>query len=81
MSESNWLKIALSPSVVHRAILYSAVVGPILCIINHYDVFLSGEIDVKCMIKMGLTFVVPYVVSTFSSVGAILKTETTSTEI
>ncbi|RMF28144.1 MAG: hypothetical protein D6765_06440 [Bacteroidetes bacterium] len=71
--KSSVLAIALSPSVVRRALLFAAVVGPILCTINHFDVILSGEVDLLCMVKMGLTFLVPYCVSTFSSVGAIRR--------
>jgi len=42
----------------------------ILITINHGDAILSGDVDVRRMTRMGLTMLVPYAVSTLSSVGA-----------
>lgn len=66
-----WLGIALQPSVIRRALKYALIVGAILISINYGDVILHGEIESKHLLKMGLTVMVPYLVSTFSSVGAI----------
>jgi len=65
------LSIAIEPDVVKRALLYAIVVGTILIIINHIDAILSGDVDARRLLKMGLTVIVPYLVSTLSSVGAI----------
>ncbi len=65
-----WLRAAFEPQVVQRGILYSVIVGPILIAINQGDAIAAGAVDRVAVIKMGLTFVVPYLVSTFSSVGA-----------
>jgi len=65
------LSIASEPGVVKRALMYALIVGAILIIINHIDAILAGDIDAKRIVKMGLTVIVPYLVSTFSSVGAI----------
>jgi hypothetical protein len=46
-------------------------VGGILVAINHGDAILHGEIDRVRWVKMFLTPVVPYLVSTLSSVSAI----------
>jgi hypothetical protein len=46
------------------------IVGPILIAINQGDAIAAGAVDRVAVIKMGLTLVVPYLVSTFSSVGA-----------
>jgi len=64
------LAVALSRSVVRRAIGYAVVVGAILITINHGDAILSGDIGFTRVIKMGLTMLVPYAVSTLSSVQA-----------
>ena len=65
-----WLTLAARPSVVRRGIAYAVIVGAILIIINHYDALLDGSVDGQRLFKMGLTVIVPYLVSTFSSVGA-----------
>lgn len=65
------LQLAFSGSVVRRALGYAVVVGAILISINHGDAVLRGDIDAARWIKMGLTVLVPYCVSTLSSVGAL----------
>lgn len=64
------LALALKPSVVKRALKYAVVVGSILIAINHSDAILRGELPPARLFRMGLTVLVPYVVSTLSSVGA-----------
>jgi hypothetical protein len=49
---------------------YAVVVGAVLVGINYGDAFLTGQLERWDYLKMGLTVVVPYLVSTFSSVGA-----------
>ncbi len=68
---SSWVSVAFEPRVVRRALGYGLVVGSILIAINHGDALLRGELGSDRVLKMGLTIVVPYLVSTFSSVGAI----------
>jgi hypothetical protein len=69
MKES--LRVALQSSVVRRALKYAVVVGVILIAINHGDAILRGDLTSGRVFKMALTLVVPYVVSTLSSVGAL----------
>ena len=66
-----FLGLALSPRVVRRALLYAFVVGAILIAINHGDALLAGQLSAGRWWKMGLTVLVPYTVSTLSSVGAL----------
>ncbi len=66
----NWIRLACSGQVVWRAIKVAALVGPILVAVNQGDVILRRELSAACFLKMGLTFLVPYLVSTFSSVAA-----------
>lgn len=68
--ERTWLWMASRPSVVRRALGYAVVVGAILITINHADAILRGEVSAGRFTRMGLTVLVPYVVSTLSSVGA-----------
>ena len=52
---------------VIRAVKVAAVVGPILTVINQGDVLLSGQYSPRVFFKILLTFLVPYIVSSFSS--------------
>ena len=67
-----WLAVARERAVVLRACKFALVVGTVLIAINHGDALLHGELDTRRLLKMGLTVLVPYVVSTLSSVGATL---------
>ena len=66
-----FLRLALQPSVVKRALKYAVIVGVVLIAINHSDAILKGEITRGRLFRMALTVLVPYVVSTLSSVGAL----------
>jgi hypothetical protein len=67
----SWARLALSAPVVRRALGYAVVVGALLIAINHGDALLAGELDATRLWKIGLTVLVPYTVSTLSSVGAL----------
>ena len=56
-----------------RGLKFCVIVGIILIAINHGDVILRGELRPINYLKMGLTVIVPYMVSVFSSVGAIIE--------
>ena len=53
---------------MRRALKYAIVVGAVLLSINHGDAILRGNIDAVRWFRMGLTVIVPYCVSTASSV-------------
>ena len=74
---SEWFRLAFSPSVVKRGLKYAVVVGAILIGINHGDAILAGEVDGGRLLRMGLTVMVPYLVSTTSSVAALRENEST----
>jgi hypothetical protein len=63
--------LARQGSVVRRALKFAAVVGLILIMINHGHAIVSGQVTGGRILQMCLTVLVPYVVSTLSSVGAI----------
>jgi hypothetical protein len=67
-----WIAVARERAVVRRAVTFAVVVGAILIAINHGDAILAGDVDTRRLLKMGLTVLVPYTVSTLSSVGATL---------
>ena len=60
---------------VARAVKVACVVGPILTIINQYDVLLSLHFSPRLFAKILLTFLVPYSVSSFSSARAYMENE------
>jgi hypothetical protein len=82
-----WLREAFEASVRKRALRVAAVVGSILLAINHGDAILHGDVALDRALRMILTMLVPYIVSTVSSVGAIRElreietTESSRTEI
>jgi PAS domain S-box-containing protein len=64
---------ALSSSVLKRALVVAAVVGSILNLINQGWQITHADWTHINYIKMGLTFLVPYLVSTYSSTKAKLS--------
>ena len=66
-----WFRLACSGPVVRRALIFAVVVGSVLVAINHGDALLRGDVDAGRGLRMGLTVLVPYVVSTLSSVLAL----------
>jgi hypothetical protein len=75
-----WFELATSPSVVRRAATYAVVVGTILVTINHGDRILAGTVSGFRFLQMGLTVMVPYCVSTLSSVQALRQMRRTLAE-
>lgn len=69
---TEWLRIATSRPTVLRALKAASVVGLLQIAINHGDNLLRGEIDTVRTIKMAMTACVPYMVSTYSSVSALM---------
>ena len=70
---ANWIAIALRADVFPRCIKVAAIVGTILVGINHGDAMLNGEFTPELAWKVPLTYIVPYLVSTYASVASILK--------
>ncbi len=66
-----WLQLAFERTVVRRALICAAVVGAVLITINHAHAILAGEVTAFRVAQMGLTILVPYCVSTYSSVAAL----------
>ena len=64
-------RFATSRPVVQRAAAMALIVGPIIALINYGDMVVSGEMTRMEWIKVAITFLVPYTVSTVSSALAI----------
>jgi hypothetical protein len=64
-----WLRLAAHPATVRRALITALIVGCVLIAINDGPAILSGELNRMRIIQMCLTVLVPYVVSTVSSVS------------
>ena len=67
---SEWLKLAMTRSVIHRAIKFALVVGIILITINHGYAIIHQQVTSGRILQMCLTVLVPYTVSSLSSVAA-----------
>ena len=68
-SFTDWLRLAAHPATVRRALITAVIVGAILIAINHGPAILHGELTRSRIIQMCLTVLVPYLVSTVSSVS------------
>lgn len=66
----DWLRLATSPVVVKQALIIAAIVGTILVLLNHGPALMSGNVTRGRIAQIVLTILVPYCVSTVSSVGA-----------
>jgi hypothetical protein len=63
--------LASRRDVVVRALKTALLVGIVLIAINHGDALLRGDVDSVRLLKMLVTFAVPYCVSTFASVSTL----------
>ena len=63
---------------VTRAVKVASIVGPILTVINQYDLLLNLDFSPKLFFKIALTFLVPYSVSSYSSAKAYMEQERAS---
>ncbi|MEO1732799.1 MAG: nitrate/nitrite transporter NrtS [Pseudomonadota bacterium] len=74
-TQPSFFSIATERSVVLRAGKIALIVGLVLAAINHGDRMLSLSMSWDAWLKVGLTFGVPYLVSTYSSVQAVRERE------
>ena len=65
---SKIINIALEKDIVISSLKVALVVGCILNIINQGDALVHMNLESISWFKLGLTFVVPYMVSTYASV-------------
>jgi hypothetical protein len=70
--------VAVGRGALRRAVVSAVLVGAALTLINHGAELASGALDGGLAIRIGLTFVVPFVVSLVSSATAIREANTRS---
>lgn len=70
-ADMSFFTIAFSQTVVIRAIKIAIIVGTVLALINHGDKILAMTLSSQDYVKLALTYLVPYGVSTWSAVGTI----------
>ncbi|MEZ9464361.1 nitrate/nitrite transporter NrtS [Vibrio splendidus] len=68
-----FIKTAGEPTILKRSLKVSIIVGTILMLINHGEKLLSSNIDATLIIKILMTYCVPFCVSTQASVSATLQ--------
>ncbi len=64
----NWLSMAFEASILKRSLIVTLLVGTVLMMINHGDAIISGSVTSTHIFKIVLTYIVPFLVSTYSSV-------------
>lgn len=68
-----WLRTAFEKEIVVTGLWVSLFVGTILIIINYGDMMVRGGLHTTHFLKIGLTYLVPYCVSTYSAVKTELR--------
>lgn len=68
-----YLSLAFSDKVFPTAIRVALLVGTLLAVINHYQAISSWSFSSKNVLQILFTYLVPYCVSTYSSMKAILE--------
>lgn len=71
MQNQSALSLALSKTIVTRALKVALIVGTLLAMINHGDKMLTFSIAFQDWMKIALSYLVPYVVSTWSAVSVL----------
>ncbi|WP_426415411.1 nitrate/nitrite transporter NrtS [Aestuariirhabdus sp. LZHN29] len=69
--DDSWLYCATRTPVVKRALRVAIIVGTLLVLINYADRIMEVELTQLDAIKMLLTYLVPYCVSTWSAVATL----------
>lgn len=72
-----WVRTACRPDVVRRSTFVALIVGTILVTINQGNVLFAGILTNDLLWKIPLTYCVPYCVSTYAAVDAILAARPT----
>lgn len=65
----DWFRLAAHPATARRAFITALIVGVVLIAINHGAAIISGQVTRTRVFQMCLTVLVPYIVSTVSSVS------------
>jgi hypothetical protein len=69
-SLETWLQLACEPNTVKRSLKVMLIVGTALILINYGGLLTSGSLQELPVLKIVLTYLVPFSVATYSSVSA-----------
>ncbi|MEH6634258.1 MAG: nitrate/nitrite transporter NrtS [Halioglobus sp.] len=58
----------MRPEILKRGIKVGLLVGTVLALINHGEKIFTMTMDLESLVQVGLTYLVPFGVSTWSSV-------------
>ena len=72
-AETTWLEVATRREIVSRSLRVALIVGTILVAINQGDALITREFTPDLVWKIPFTYLVPFSVSTYASVGAIMS--------
>jgi hypothetical protein len=70
---SSWIATATRRDIVRRSLRVAALVGTLLVVINQGDRLIDREMRPRDWVKIVLTYLVPFCVSTHASVSATLR--------
>ena len=68
-----WLTLALKKKTVIRSFKVMCIVGTILLSINYGDLIMAGSLEPYHVLKILLTYLVPYCVATYGAVSVQLE--------
>lgn len=68
-----WLHAAARPDVVRRSVKVCLIIGTVLVLINYADRVTNGDLTATDLVKVLLTYAVPYCVSTYVSVSTLVR--------
>ncbi len=71
----SFIKMGLRRDIILRSLKVSLVVGTILVIINKAGIILQGNLDFFSVIQILLTYLVPFLVSEYSSISMLHQSE------
>ena len=71
----SFIKMGLRRDIILRSLKVSLVVGTILVIINKSGIILQGNLDFFSVIQILLTYLVPFLVSEYSSISMLYQAE------
>ncbi|WP_375748123.1 nitrate/nitrite transporter NrtS [Vibrio sp. HN007] len=69
----NYYRYAVRQRIFQRSLKVSAVVGSLLMLINHGDKLFNQEVQLLDYLKICLTYLVPFCVSTHASIHSALQ--------
>lgn len=71
--DSRFVRAFFSRPVALRACRVACVVAPILLLVNHFELVVDAPFGSRTLRQLGLNFLVPYMVSSYSSAQAAIR--------